>query len=200
MAATEPVAFTTGEVARLCGVTIKTVIRWFESGELRGFKIPGSRDRRIPRAHLIEFMRSHGIPLGELESGALPARRKRLMIVDDDPLILATLATYFQAGNEFDIATATNGYAAGMLTASFRPDALLLDFNLGDATGLDVAQAIRSNPELARTRILCMSGIVDEVQAKELLSRGIDDFVRKPFDLVDVKRRIVRLLGLPQSA
>ena len=143
MAATEPVAFTTGEVARLCGVTIKTVIRWFENGELRGFKIPGSRDRRIPRVHLIEFMRSHGIPLGELESGAPPLRRKRLMIVDDDPLILATLATFFQAGNEFEIATATNAYAAGMLTASFRPDALLLDFNLGDATGLDVAQAIR---------------------------------------------------------
>ena len=59
--------FTTGEVAKICNVTIRTVIKWFESGELKGFKIPNSRDRRIPKENLIVFMKKHGIPLNRLD-------------------------------------------------------------------------------------------------------------------------------------
>ena len=83
--------FTTGEAAKLCNVTIGTVIRWFDAGELKGYKIPGSRDRRIPRGELIAFMKRHGLPLGELEAGSDGPRRKRLLIVDDEPAIVAIL-------------------------------------------------------------------------------------------------------------
>ena len=54
---------TTGEVARLCNVAARTVSKWFDSGKLRGYRIPGSRDRRIPAAELSRFMKQHKIPL-----------------------------------------------------------------------------------------------------------------------------------------
>ena len=65
--------FTTGQVAKICKVAPRTVSKWFDSGRLRGYRIPGSQDRRIPRADLISFLNEHGMPLGELEdpSGAV---------------------------------------------------------------------------------------------------------------------------------
>ena len=44
--------FTTGQVAKICKVAPRTVSKWFDSGRLRGYRIPGSQDRRIPREHL----------------------------------------------------------------------------------------------------------------------------------------------------
>ena len=61
-------AFTTGEVAKLLHVATGSVARWFDSGKLKGYRIPGSRSRRVPRASLISFCREHGLPLGDLEN------------------------------------------------------------------------------------------------------------------------------------
>ena len=58
--------FTTGQVAKICKVAPRTVSKWFDSGRLRGYRIPGSQDRRIPREHLVRFLKEHGMPLGEL--------------------------------------------------------------------------------------------------------------------------------------
>ena len=60
--------FTTGQVAKICKVAPRTVSKWFDSGRLKGYRIPGSQDRRIPREQLIRFLKEHGMPLGELGS------------------------------------------------------------------------------------------------------------------------------------
>ena len=189
----EQQVFTTGEVARLCHVTIRTVIRWFEIGELKGYKIPGSRDRRFPRGDLVEFMRTHGLPLDELER---PQRRLRVLIVDDEESILAMLTEFFEFLGLMDIDTAKDGYEAGTKTVSFKPDLLLIDYNLGDITGLDVARTVRANPEFSRMKILCMSGYVGDSDVARILEGGVDDFIRKPMDLQDLRGRVYRLLGL----
>ena len=48
--------FTTGEAAEVCKVSQQTIIRCFDSGRLKGFRVPGSRFRRIPRDELLRFM------------------------------------------------------------------------------------------------------------------------------------------------
>ena len=70
---------TTGEVAKICNVAPRTVSKWFDSGHLRGYRIPGSKDRRIPLDQLVRFMRSHNIPLNGLESG-----HTRLLVLDSE--------------------------------------------------------------------------------------------------------------------
>ena len=71
--------FTTGEVAKICNVAARTVSKWFDSGQLHGYRIPGSKDRRIPVANLMQFMKAHGIPFDGLMSGAT-----RVLICDGD--------------------------------------------------------------------------------------------------------------------
>lgn len=71
--------FTTGEVALLCAVAPRTVSKWFDSGLLKGHRVPGSADRRITRAVLIDFMRSSGMDYSIL----IPASK---IVVYTDPV------------------------------------------------------------------------------------------------------------------
>ena len=73
---TRKTVLTTGEVARICSVAPRTVSKWFDAGQLRGYRIPGSKDRRIPVEHLLRFMRAHGMPLNGLDNGL-----KRVLIL-----------------------------------------------------------------------------------------------------------------------
>ena len=76
--------FTTGQVAKICKVAPRTVSKWFDSGRLRGYRIPGSQDRRIPREHLIRFLKEHGMPLGELEEEGW----HKILIIGAEPLFI----------------------------------------------------------------------------------------------------------------
>jgi excisionase family DNA binding protein len=65
--------FTIGQAAKICKVAPYTVSKWFDSGRLKGYRIPGSQDRRIPREYLKEFILRHGMPMpDELQETEAP--------------------------------------------------------------------------------------------------------------------------------
>ena len=183
---------TTGEVARLCHVTIRTVIKWFEKGHLKGYKIPGSRDRRFARGDVLLFMREHGIPLAERDGD--PTTRRRILIVDDEESVVTILEEYLRQIGMFDWQVARNGYEAGLKTRSFHPHLLMTDYNLGDITGVQVVESVRGDPELAEIKIVVFSGFVSESEALQLKARGVDEFLRKPFSFEQVRDTVFRLL------
>lgn len=180
--------FTTGEAAELCKVSQQTIIRCFDSGRLSGFRVPGSRFRRIPRGELIRFMRANEIPIAQLGDD-----RRRILVVDDDPQILAIVQEALK-GESYDVRTATNGYDAGLLTEQFRPNLILLDYMLPDINGSVVCERIRGNPEFADMRIVFVSGVADDAEVQRLLARGADGFVRKPFRTDELRRVVNQLL------
>ncbi|MCH7883605.1 MAG: response regulator [Planctomycetes bacterium] len=177
--------FTTGEVAQICRVSQQTVIRCFDSGRLQGFRVPGSRFRRIPRASLVTFMKTNQIPLDKLETG-----RKRVLVVDDDEAIVEMFTELLARHGQFEVKTARTGYDAGILTEQFRPDVILLDFKLPDINGNVVCRTIRSNPNYEHIHIIVISGVADPDEVKELLAAGANEFIRKPFDINAVISRI----------
>src|SRR5438552_18489623 len=77
---TDKQVFTTGEAAEICKVSQQTIIRCFDNGRLQGFRVPGSRFRRIPREALLQFMKDNNIPPDALDSG-----KTKVLVVDDDP-------------------------------------------------------------------------------------------------------------------
>lgn len=182
--------FTTGEVAQICGISQQTVIRCFDSGRLKGFRVPGSKFRRVPRDALISFMKANDIPLDRLETG-----KKRVLIVDDDAAIVEMLQDLLTRDGRFEVKAASNGFDAGAMTKEFRPDIVLLDYMLPDINGNVVCQRIRQDPSLEHTRILIVSGAVSEAEIAGLRSSGADDFIRKPFDVDKLVTRMVELLS-----
>ncbi len=183
--------FTTGEVAQICKVSQQTVIRCFDSGRLKGFRVPGSRFRRIPRESLVSFMKENQIPLDQLDSG-----KKRVLVVDDDEAIVDMFTELLERDGRFHIRTASTGYEAGIITEQFRPDVVLLDFKLPDINGTAVCRTIRSNPAFEHIKIIVISGVADPDEIKELSDAGADEFIRKPFDINAVISRMLTLLNV----
>lgn len=180
--------FTTGEAAKLCNVSQQTIIRCFDSGRLTGFRVPGSRFRRIPRVDLIQFMKSNGIPTDSLEGSKI-----RVLVVDDDPEIVDLLSDALSLNDRFEVVSASTGYDAGLLTQSFHPHVILLDYLLPDINGNLVCRRVRENPDLSGTRIIIVSGVVKPDEVDALLEAGADDFISKPFDIKHLIGRIEEL-------
>ncbi len=181
--------FTTGEVAQICKVSQQTVIRCFDSGRLQGFRVPGSRFRRIPRDSLVAFMKNNQIPMDQLDTG-----KKRVLVVDDDEAIVEMFTELLERDGRFEVETAATGYDAGILTEQFRPDIVLLDFKLPDINGTAVCRTIRSNPAYKHMQIIIISGVADPDEVAELKVAGADEFIRKPFDINSVISRIADLV------
>lgn len=172
--------FTTGEAAKICKVSQQTIIRCFDNGSLKGFRVPGSRFRRIPREQLYAFMKENGIPTEALESG-----KRKILIVDDDEDLVDLMQDAFARDGRFDIKTANNGFGAGMLVKEFRPDLVVLDVMLPDINGKEVCQRVRNDPTMKTVKIICISGMVEQDKIADLRAAGADDFMNKPF-AVDV--------------
>jgi excisionase family DNA binding protein len=177
--------FTTGEAAEICRVSQQTIIRCFDSGRLEGFRVPGSRFRRIPRPSLIKFMKDNSIPPDNLESG-----KKRVLIVDDDAEIVELMADVLGRDGRFEIKTASSGYEAGMSTQQFRPDLILLDYMLPDVNGNVVCQTVKSNPEFENTKIIIVSGVVKQDEIDQLLKSGAEGFIKKPFTITELTDKV----------
>lgn len=181
--------FTTGEAAELCRVSQQTIIRCFDSGRLRGFRVPGSRFRRIPRDELLRFMRDNKIP-----TAALQGDRRRVLVVDDDPNIVELFVDVLTRDGRYEVKTAASGYDAGVLTEQFNPDLLILDYMLPDINGNVVCRTIRQNPRFKNMKIVIVSGVVKQDEIETLLAAGADDFVKKPFNIEKLMARIEQLI------
>src|SRR5690606_19119301 len=188
---TTKTVFTTGEAAKICKVSQQTIIRCFDNGTLKGFRVPGSRFRRIPRDQLFAFMKDNGIPTDALESG-----KRKVLVGDDDEELVDLLVGVFEKDGRFEIRTANNGFGAGMLVAEFRPDLVILDVLLPDINGREVCERVRSDLSLEAVKIICISGMVEQDKIAELRASGANDFMHKPFAVEKLLDRACELLEI----
>ena len=183
--------FTTGEAAKICNVSQQTIIRCFDSGQLKGFRVPGSRFRRIPRDVLYKFMKDNGIPTDALESG-----KRKALIVDDDVELVELIRDALEADGRWEIRVANNGFDAGMMVKEYHPDIIVLDVMLPDINGKEVCQRVRSDSSLDDVKIICISGMVEQDKIAELKAAGADEFKQKPFEIEELVERMCKLLDI----
>lgn len=187
--------FTTGEAARICKVSQQTIIRCFDSGQLKGFRVPGSRFRRIPREALLKFMKDNNIP-----TDALDNEKHELLLVDDDLDLIEVLRTALVDDGRFEVRIANNGFDAGMMVKEYRPEIIVLDVMLPDINGKEVCQRVRGDSTLEEVRIVCISGMVEADKIEELKAAGADDFLQKPFAVEDLISMICHQLQIENDS
>ena len=144
--------FTTGQVAKICKVAPRTVSKWFDSGRLKGYRIPGSQDRRIPREYLIKFLKEHGMPLGDLEDEAMA----KVLIVAQDQVLTENLKRELPMERSFKVAVAASGFDAGIQAESFHPDCIIVDFSIGRTEALQICQNLRRNSEFTEVILIAL--------------------------------------------
>lgn len=156
--------FTTGEAAQLCKVSQQTIIRCFDSGRLKGFRVPGSRFRRIPRSALMTFIRENGIPADDAPSG-----RRRVLVVG----AAGEIADSLTRNQQLDVRLAATAYEAGMATQEFLPELIVLGPMSSDAEELSICQTIKRDPALQHIRIV-VAGPHTTSQTAQLREHGCE--------------------------
>lgn len=177
--------FTTGQVAKICKVAPRTVSKWFDSGRLRGYRIPGSQDRRIPREQLIKFLKEHNMPLGELEEEGW----HKILIIGAEKLFIDRIRDLLTEDDEYKYERAHSGFEAGILAESFHPDTIIVDLSMGRTEALQIAQNLRRNPQYESTLIIALAS-EDEAAPESLVNFGFSDAYKKPFDIALLAEKI----------
>jgi two-component system, OmpR family, response regulator RpaA len=180
--------FTTGQVAKICKVAPRTVSKWFDSGRLKGYRIPGSQDRRIPREQLIRFLKEHGMPLGELEE----EEWHKVLLIGTEKLFNDRMKEILPEVDDFKYELAQSGFEAGTLAQSFHPDTIIIDLGLGRGESIQIASNLRKNDAYTTTLIIGLAG-EDEAAPEKLNEHGFNEIFKKPFDVALLAERIRRL-------
>jgi CheY-like chemotaxis protein len=175
---------TTGDVAKFCNVAPRTVSKWFDSGQLKGYKIPGSKDRRIPVNELIRFMKLNNMPLP-----ALPAGTMRVVIVDDNG-DTSTLVESLKAKTDYEIKVVRNNFETGSTVQKFLPQILLVNLLSKDIDAGEICANVRADGDLRGIKIIALANQLSAGEANALLQKGFDAYVSCQNDISEIIRKI----------
>ncbi len=176
---------TTGQVAQICSVAPRTVTKWFDSGQLKGYRIPGSRDRRIPTSELVRFMKAHDIPTDNLDLGTL-----RVLIIDSDHQAAADLARTLANHSDYEVSIADNSFDAGLVAQKILPNAIIINLMSRDIDATQLRKYVRSNEDLSGARIIAVAANLNSSETFALQQKGFDAVITNPKDISEVVHNI----------
>jgi excisionase family DNA binding protein len=176
---------TTGEVAKICSVAPRTVSKWFDSGQLNGYKIPGSKDRRIPVSELVRFMKEYNIPPANFFAGTL-----RVLIADSNKKGLEKLTEGLKAKADYQIEAAQSNFQIGSAVQKFNPHVILINLLAGDIDSDNICKNIRASEELQTIKIVGIAKKPSDAEIKELMKKGFDGIVTDRNNIDEVIRKI----------
>lgn len=173
---------TTGEIAQYCHVNYRTVLSWIEAGKLKAYRTPGKHSR-ITMQDFLKFLTKYKMPIpAELKNILDKTRAKKILIIDDDKLVVNSIKRFLNQQANFEIQEAYDGFDAGRKVIDFLPDLVILDIKMPGMNGYDVAARIKKIPELSDTKIIAISGFFEQEGKEKIKSLGADVCLDKPFD------------------
>ncbi len=175
-----PKYYTTFQAAKQLGVSLATVVNWINADLLTAHRTVGGH-RRIAAEDLAAFARSYNMPIDE-ELEATHGGPPRVLVVDDDEDLLATVRTMLEQGRGYQVETARSGFAAGLAVARFRPDAILLDIRMPGMDGFEVVKELRAQKPGRGVPVIACTGYADPAM-EERIRVEFDGLLEKPIDL-----------------
>jgi excisionase family DNA binding protein len=182
---------TTGDVARICNVAPRTVSKWFDSGQLKGYRIPGSKDRRIPVSELARFMKVHNMP-----ATTLPVDKIRVLIVDSDEDAASALADTLRTKANYEVQTVRNNFETGVIALKFVPHVLLINLLAEGIDAAEVCKSIRGSEDLQTIKVIALAKKLSDSESTALLHKGFDGCISNPADITKVVEKIEETIAI----
>lgn len=182
---------TTGDVAKICHVAPRTVSKWFDNGQLKGYRIPGSKDRRIPVSELIRFMKVHNMPTEELSVGTI-----RILIADSNDRTGSALADVIKDKAGYEVQTARSSFETGAALQKFTPHVLLISLLSEEIDAGSVCQGIRANEDLRTIKIVAIANRLNDSESQALIQKGFDGYLPLSADAGEVVRKIEEVIAI----
>lgn len=188
--------FTVNQASQYCRVSPQTIVNWINAGKLKAYKTAGGH-RRIQKTDLDQFLEEHNMPAFDLstEHKEEAAMRKRILVVDDDEVIVETITTALEEDeNKYEVVSAKDGFEAGIQVSYYKPDLLILDIMMPDIDGYEVCRRIKTSELTKGTKVIVLSGYLDDESYRKMREYGADRCFSKPLPLDQLKEEIELLL------
>ena len=176
---------TTGDVAKICNVAPRTVSKWFDSGQLKGYRIPGSKDRRIPVSELIRFMKLHNMP-----GTAIPVGKTRVLIVDSENAAAGVLDHLLQGNEDYEVETVHSTFEVGIAVQRFVPHVMLVSLLAKTIDAAEICRGIRASDDLQTIKVIAVVHDLSDSECSALLHKGFDGYVSLTEDAEHVINKI----------
>ena len=125
---------------------------------------------------------------------------KLLLIDDESEQQMAFMDMLEAQGNEYAILSAFSGQEALEIISKERPDIIVSDWDMPSMSGIELIQTLKQNAETADIPIIICTGIMTHSEhLKVALEAGANDYVRKPFDAIEVDARINAMLSFSRE-
>jgi len=158
----------TRQAAALLGVSHRTIQLWVESGTLQAWKTAGGH-RRIALVSIERHLERRR------QAVRGPAVRRRLLLVDDDPAMLALYAAAIAGWNlPLDVICAANGVEALIRIGETRPDLFVGDLNMPGVDAVRMIRFLRASEAYAGLELIVVSGI----EPATIRAMGLPDAVQ----------------------
>ena len=180
----------TSRVARMLGVAVGSVSNWIDREQLKAGRTPGGH-RRVAVKDLVAFLRKQKLPVPpELE--VPPAR---VLVVDDDAGVASWIADEVRLAHpDYEVLTALDGFAAGEIVGSRRPDLVILDVRMPGIDGFEVCRRIKSRPETQDITVIAVTAYPAESVSERARECGARACLTKPLEISALLREIEAVL------
>lgn len=183
--------FTTGQVAEICNVAPRTVTKWFDAGQLKGYRIPGSRDRRIPLVELMKFMKANNIPMESLDLGKL-----KILLVHSDTEYCDLIENEIKKNPKYQIQTAKNSFEAGVIAQRMIPNVILINLMSNEIDAAQICTSVRMCDDLQGSKIIAIANSLGDIEVQAVLNRGFDACLTDAYDISEMVSSIEQSTSL----
>jgi excisionase family DNA binding protein len=168
-----------------------SIANWIDRGLLRAYRTPG-RHRRVAVEDLLEFLRVHHMPIPpELQTGC-----PRVLVVDDEPAAADSIARAIRDHlDNVEVVEAHDGFRAGTLIATLRPEVVVLDMVMPGLDGLMICQAIKSSSATAHAAVIAITGPIENDGQMRIIEHGARACLPKPLDLTKLVAEVAKAIG-----
>jgi len=166
-------------IAQMLHVDPGSVANWIDQGLLNAHRTPGGH-RRVASEDLVRFLREHKMPI-PAELNAAPSR---VLIVDDEQAVTQLIARAVRAAMpECEVVEAHDGFKAGTIIATLKPDVVVLDLRMPGMDGYEVCRLIKSQDETKHAEVVAITAYPSPETEKQILGCGARVCLPKPLDM-----------------
>ena len=184
-------ALSTSAVARLLGVAVGSVANWIDQNKLKAGRTPGGH-RRVVVEDLVEFLKRQKLPIPP----GLISLPPRILIVDDEPSVTKIIAAEIKAEHpDYEILEAHDGFSAGQMVGSLKPDVVILDLRMPRVDGFEVCRQIKSDKATKDAVVIAMTAYPSPQAKERILQCGAKVYLTKPLDMVVLMKELEAVLS-----
>jgi two-component system aerobic respiration control protein ArcA len=138
------------------------------------------------------------VPLSHFRDFKKKIEPKTLLIIEDDETMRAAMIRIFEADN-YIVKAASDGTELARALDDIPPDVIILDIGLPWMNGFELAQLLKEHKDLKKIPLIFVSGKTSDEDMKKAFEIGADDFIKKPFEIENLRKTVETLLKISQE-